>query len=200
MGVQNMSEFRQKVLRPKSWAVWSLLMTQVGRALPSVPRSPPKPGERTEFSGINDFLHYIIERDEVERREKRKQQQSNIEKPPWRLLCDFDQQNFRSFCAIILSFTEMLVNYVYRWQQRFRLVWVRLGKRRKSSLLKGIHLCSWTLSWTNSCQLQVEALWSFKNWGPVEGGKFTDRNSEIFQEQAKQQKEEKEKRGTTGES
>jgi len=66
MGVQNMTEFRQKV----------------GRALPSVPRSPPKPGERTEFSGINDFLHYIIERDEVERREKRKQQQSNIEKPP----------------------------------------------------------------------------------------------------------------------
>ena len=55
---------------------------QVGSALPSVPRSPPKPGERTEFSGINDFLHYIIERDEVERREKRKQQQSNIEKPP----------------------------------------------------------------------------------------------------------------------
>ena len=53
---------------------------QVGNTLPSVPRSPPKPGERTEFSGINDFLHYIIERDEVERREKRKQ--SNLEKPP----------------------------------------------------------------------------------------------------------------------
>ena len=48
--------------------------------LPSVPRSPPKPGERTEFSGINDFLHYIIERDELERREKKKQ--SNLEKPP----------------------------------------------------------------------------------------------------------------------
>ena len=111
-------------------------MTQVGSALPSVPRSPPKPGERTEFSGINDFLHYIIERDEVERREKRKQQQSNIEKPPWWLICDFDQPNIRSCCALILSSTKMLVKLCLQMASEIPASLNKIGKKKKKFLAK----------------------------------------------------------------
>ena len=38
-----------------------------GNILPRIPKNPPKPGERTEFSGINDFLRYIIQKDEEEK-------------------------------------------------------------------------------------------------------------------------------------
>ena len=47
MGVENLSEFREKV----------------GKVLPTIPKNPPKPGERIEFGGINDFLSYIIQKD-----------------------------------------------------------------------------------------------------------------------------------------
>ena len=47
MNVENLTEFRAKV----------------GKILPVIPKKPKEPGERTEFSGINDFLTYIIEKD-----------------------------------------------------------------------------------------------------------------------------------------
>ena len=47
MGVNNLKEFREKA----------------GQLLPVIPKKPAAPGERTEFSGINDFLSYIIEKD-----------------------------------------------------------------------------------------------------------------------------------------
>ena len=56
MGVKNLTEFRDKV----------------GNVLPRIPKNPPKPGERTEFSGINDFLSYIIEKDKEEKVLKQK--------------------------------------------------------------------------------------------------------------------------------
>merc|ERR1719369_2201234 len=48
MGVDNLTEFREKA----------------GNFLP---KNPKEPGERTEFSGINDFLGYIIEKDKEEK-------------------------------------------------------------------------------------------------------------------------------------
>ena len=51
MGVNNLSEFREKA----------------GNLLPRIPKKPPQPGERTEFSGINDFLSYIIAKDKEEK-------------------------------------------------------------------------------------------------------------------------------------
>ena len=51
MGVNNLSEFREKA----------------GSLLPRIPKKPPQPGERTEFSGINDFLSYIIAKDKEEK-------------------------------------------------------------------------------------------------------------------------------------
>ena len=59
MGVENLSEFREKV----------------GKVLPRIPKNPPKPGERTEFSGINDFLSYIIQKDKEEKILKEKSSQ-----------------------------------------------------------------------------------------------------------------------------
>ena len=56
MNVNNLTEFRQKA---GSW-------------LPKIPKNQPQPGERTEFSGINDFLHYIIEKDKEEKISKQK--------------------------------------------------------------------------------------------------------------------------------
>ena len=56
MNVNNLTEFREKV----------------GGWLPKIPKSPPKAGERTEFSGINDFLSYIIEKDKEEKMSKQK--------------------------------------------------------------------------------------------------------------------------------
>ena len=51
LGVSDLTQFRAKV----------------GHILPRLPKNPPKPGERTEFSGINDFLKYIIEKDKEEK-------------------------------------------------------------------------------------------------------------------------------------
>ena len=56
MGVNNLKEFRQKA----------------GNILPAIPKKPKEPGERTEFSGINDFLTYIIDKDKEEKLEKEK--------------------------------------------------------------------------------------------------------------------------------
>ena len=56
MGVKNLVEFREKV----------------GGVLPKIPKNEPKPGERTEFSGINDFLNYIIQKDKEEKLLKEK--------------------------------------------------------------------------------------------------------------------------------
>ena len=56
MNVNNLTEFREKA---GSW-------------LPKIPKKPVQPGERTEFSGINDFLHYIIEKDKEEKISKQK--------------------------------------------------------------------------------------------------------------------------------
>ena len=56
LNVNNLTEFRQKA---GSW-------------LPNIHKNPPQPGERTEFSGINDFLHYIIEKDKEEKISKQK--------------------------------------------------------------------------------------------------------------------------------
>ena len=57
LGVTNLKEFRETV----------------GTVLPRIPKNPPKPGERTEFSGINDFLGYIIQKDKEEKLLKEKQ-------------------------------------------------------------------------------------------------------------------------------
>ena len=51
MGVNSLTEFREKA----------------GNFLPAIPKKPKEPGERTEFSGINDFLSYIIEKDKEEK-------------------------------------------------------------------------------------------------------------------------------------
>ena len=56
MNVNNLTEFREKA---GSW-------------LPKIPKNPAQPGERTEFSGINDFLHYIIQKDKEEKISKQK--------------------------------------------------------------------------------------------------------------------------------
>merc|ERR1740137_310522 len=50
-GANNLKEFREKA----------------GKILPQIPKKPKEPGERTEFSGINDFLTYIIEKDKEEK-------------------------------------------------------------------------------------------------------------------------------------
>jgi len=54
-GAENLADFRRRA----------------GSILPRVPKNDPPIG-RTEFSGINDFLHYIIERDEEEKKLKKK--------------------------------------------------------------------------------------------------------------------------------
>jgi len=51
IGAQNLKEFREKA----------------GSILPKIPKKPKEPGERTEFSGINDFLTYIIQKDKEEK-------------------------------------------------------------------------------------------------------------------------------------
>ena len=56
MNVNTLAEFREKA----------------GSFLPKIPRNPPKEGERSEFSGINDFLKYIIEKDKEEKKSKQK--------------------------------------------------------------------------------------------------------------------------------
>ena len=50
-GANNLKEFREKA----------------GKILPAIPKKPKEPGERTEFSGSNDFLTYIIEKDKEEK-------------------------------------------------------------------------------------------------------------------------------------
>jgi len=57
-GASNLVEFREKA----------------GNILPKIPKNDPKIGERTEFSGINDFLQYIIDKDLEEKRLKNKAQ------------------------------------------------------------------------------------------------------------------------------
>jgi len=54
MGVNNLLEFREKV----------------GGILPRVPKNNP-PQSRTEFSGLNDFLQYVIDKDKEEKEAKR---------------------------------------------------------------------------------------------------------------------------------
>jgi hypothetical protein len=49
-GAQDLADFRQKA----------------GNILPRVPKNNP-PQSRTEFSGINDFLQYVIDKDEEEK-------------------------------------------------------------------------------------------------------------------------------------
>lgn len=53
-----MKEFRQKI----------------GNWLPSVPKNNPPQG-RTEFSGINDLLRYIIQVDEETKSNKKKKEE-----------------------------------------------------------------------------------------------------------------------------
>ena len=43
---------------------------KAGQILPVIPKNDPPQG-RTEFSGINDFLKYLVEEDEKKKREKR---------------------------------------------------------------------------------------------------------------------------------
>eukprot|EP00092_Neocalanus_flemingeri_P021663 GFUD01023500.1.p1 GENE.GFUD01023500.1~~GFUD01023500.1.p1 ORF type:complete len:203 (+),score=72.38 GFUD01023500.1:70-609(+) len=61
MGVNNLREFREKT----------------GNFLPKIPKKAKEPGERTEFSGINDFLTYIIEKDKEEKLIKEKLKSSS---------------------------------------------------------------------------------------------------------------------------
>ena len=61
MGVNNLKEFREKA----------------GNILPAIPKKPKEPGERTEFSGINDFLTYIIDKDKEEKLVKEKLKSSS---------------------------------------------------------------------------------------------------------------------------
>ena len=56
-GAKDLADFRQKA----------------GSILPRVPKNDP-PQSRTEFSGINDFLQYVIDKDKEEKELKRKQQ------------------------------------------------------------------------------------------------------------------------------
>ena len=53
-GAKDLADFRQKA----------------GSVLPVVPKSNPPQG-RTEFSGINDFLQYVIDEDKAEKERKR---------------------------------------------------------------------------------------------------------------------------------
>jgi hypothetical protein len=53
MGVSSLAEFRVKV----------------GAVLPRIPRNSPPQG-RTEFSGLNDLLQYLVDRDKEERHSK----------------------------------------------------------------------------------------------------------------------------------
>jgi len=57
MNVNNLTEFREKV----------------GRFLPAVPKNYP-PQSRTEFSGLNDLLQYLIDKDKEEQALKKKSQ------------------------------------------------------------------------------------------------------------------------------
>ena len=59
-GASNLVEFREKA----------------GNILPKIPKNNPKIGERTEFSGINDFLQYIIDKDLEEKQRLKKEAQS----------------------------------------------------------------------------------------------------------------------------
>jgi hypothetical protein len=54
-GARDLAEFRQKA----------------GNVLPRIPKSNPPVG-RTEFSGLNDFLQYVIDRDKEEKELKMK--------------------------------------------------------------------------------------------------------------------------------
>lgn len=58
-GAQDFQEFRQKV----------------GNILPSIPKKPPV--GRTEFSGLNDLLQYIIDRDKEEQAAKKRDGKSS---------------------------------------------------------------------------------------------------------------------------
>ena len=49
-GVNNLAEFREKV----------------GSMLPRIPRQSPPQG-RTEFTGLNDLLQYLVDRDQQEK-------------------------------------------------------------------------------------------------------------------------------------
>jgi hypothetical protein len=53
MGVSSLSEFRERA----------------GHLLPRIPRNSPPQG-RTEFSGLNDLLQYLIDRDREEKQSK----------------------------------------------------------------------------------------------------------------------------------
>lgn len=59
-GASDLSDFRRKA----------------GSILPRVPKSNPPQG-RTEFSGINDLLQYIIDKDNEEKEEKKRRQLQN---------------------------------------------------------------------------------------------------------------------------
>eukprot|EP00092_Neocalanus_flemingeri_P021664 GFUD01023501.1.p1 GENE.GFUD01023501.1~~GFUD01023501.1.p1 ORF type:complete len:129 (-),score=43.25 GFUD01023501.1:139-525(-) len=61
LGVNNLKEFREKT----------------GNFLPKIPKKAKEPGERTEFSGINDFLTYIIEKDKEDKLLKEKLKSSS---------------------------------------------------------------------------------------------------------------------------
>eukprot|EP00088_Acartia_fossae_P050869 TRINITY_DN5707_c0_g1_i2.p1 TRINITY_DN5707_c0_g1~~TRINITY_DN5707_c0_g1_i2.p1 ORF type:complete len:168 (+),score=30.32 TRINITY_DN5707_c0_g1_i2:39-542(+) len=59
MGVNNLTEFRDKC----------------GGILPKIPKNNP-PQSRTEFSGLNDLLQYIIDKDKEEKAMKQKSKES----------------------------------------------------------------------------------------------------------------------------
>ena len=63
-GAKDLEDFRQRA----------------GNFLPRVPKSNPPVG-RTEFSGINDFLAYIIERDNEEKELNKKNTKWKLKKP-----------------------------------------------------------------------------------------------------------------------
>jgi hypothetical protein len=53
MGVSSLSEFRERA----------------GNLLPRIPRNNPPQG-RTEFTGLNDLLQYLVDRDREEKQSK----------------------------------------------------------------------------------------------------------------------------------
>ena len=61
---------------------------KAGNILPLIPKNNPPVG-RTEFSGLNDFLSYVIEQDQVEGESKKRSQTNSKET----VLLEFNSEN-----------------------------------------------------------------------------------------------------------